>query len=119
MSYQHKGIDTMIDLFEKATERHIDKKDGYNMEKDQPSHFSWVHIWCSYKGLATDTTTAVTYNDAEDFQQQIVNTVSNIFNTDTLQTIIDGDITMFGMQIGPEQPGGLNINEELGLEVQS
>jgi hypothetical protein len=111
------GIDKMIDLFEAVYDHHKADDTGYDLETDQPTHFSWIHIWCSKDGLATDTTTGVCYKDAEEFQQHLMNTVRAFFNTETLQCIIDGDITMFGMQIGPEQPGGGNLNDELGIEV--
>ena len=111
-------IDEISDHFEEIIMRNwTEKKEDYDMEKDQPKHFSWLHVWASKGGLATDRTVAVSYKDAEEFQQEVVNTVRQFFNTDTLQSIIDGKLTMFGMQIGPEQPSGGNLNDELGIEV--
>lgn len=116
MSKNETSIDEMIDLFEEATELMHDQK-HYEMEKDQPSNFSWVHIWCSTGGTATDTCVGITYDNTVDFQQQFLRTVRLFFNPETLKRITEGSIKNFGIQIGPEQPSGGNINEELGLEV--
>ncbi len=113
-------IDDMNIHFEDISLNWLPQKENvYDMEKDQPQHFSWLHVWASRGGLAADCTVAVTYKDAEEFQQEVVNTVSRFFNTDALKYIMNGRLTMFGMQIGPEQPSGGNINHELGLEVSS
>lgn len=113
----HTIIDQVSDDFYEISER-LDRQDSdYDIEKDQPKHFSWVHIWASAGGLATDITTSVSYIDAEEFQQAIVDIVRRYFNTDTLQFIADGKLTMFGMQIGPELSSGGDLNDELGLEV--
>ena len=111
------AIDEVSGYFDDILCEWPSKHDDYDMEKDQPKHFSWVHIWASAKGLATSEAVGITYTDAEEFQQEVVSSVRRFFNTNTLQLVIDGKLTMFGMQIGPEQPGGGDINDELGLEV--
>lgn len=118
----HDYIDEINNLFDKIMEsweyRESKKIDDYEMEKDQPKHFSWLHVWASADGLATDQTVALTYLDAEDFQQEVINAVREFINTDSLQSVIDGKLTMLGIQIGPERPSGSNINKELGIEVE-
>ena len=118
MNINHKYIDDMTDIIEDALTI-TDEPRRYSMEKDQPKHFSWFHVWWSVGGIASDFTTALEYSDAEDFQQALVDKVRLAFNTSSLQLIRDGKITNFGMQIGPHTPDHLDINEELGLEVNN
>lgn len=117
MSKQDTYIDKMGDLFEETAEPHYFPTLFTHPSEDQPKHMSWIHFWCSNGGLATDKTFSIEYKDENDFQKRVINAVTSFFNAATLQMVREGKIHNFGMQIGPEQPSGGNINEELGLEV--
>jgi hypothetical protein len=116
MNIDDKYVDEMIDLVENALFK-LNGTQRYDMEKDQPKHFSWFHVWWSTDHLASDYCSGLEYADAEEFQQVLIESVRNVFNTTTLQYISDGKIKDFGMQIGPEQPSGGDLNNELGLGV--
>jgi hypothetical protein len=118
MNINDKYIDEMIDLIEDAL-FDPDEKSRYDMEKDQPMHFSWFHVWWSNDNIASDFGSALQYSDAEDFQQQLIEKVRQAFNTTTLQYIRDGKIKNFGMKIGPHTPSHIDLNDELGLEVNN
>lgn len=116
MANNEKYLDEMRELIEEIVIKN-DVKPAYDVEKDQPKHFSWFHIWWSIDGVMSDYGTGIQYLDAEEFQQNLVEKVSQIFNTTTLQYICDGKIKNFGMQIGPHSPAHYDVNEELGIEV--
>jgi hypothetical protein len=118
MSKQQIYIDQMIDHFEEAMQPHYFPTHFTHPEEDQPQQMSWIHFWCSNGGLATDQTFSIEYKTAEEFQQKILEAVTSFFSPTALQLVREGKIHNFGMQIGPEQPSGGNINDELGLEVK-
>ena len=117
MIKNEKYLDEMIELVEDAFISMPSESLRYDMEKDQPKHFSWFHVWWSIDGMCSDYTSGLEYADAEEFQQTLIENIRHVFNTTTLQYIIDGKIKNFGMQIGPHTPAHLDQNEELGLEV--
>lgn len=111
--YLDEMTDLMGDIFYKIRDRNI-----YDMEKDQPKHFSWLHVWWSIEGVYSDSTTALEYADAEAFQEELMDKIRRIFNTTTLEYISSGKIRNFGMHIGPDTHGDEDLNEELDIEVK-
>ena len=89
----------------------------YSYEKDQPKHFSWIHFFWSYGGLASEYTTGLEYTDAEEFQEQLIKAVKKVFTPSNLEYVRKAKLTEFGMHIGPYQPSGGSINDEIGINV--
>jgi len=117
MQSKNDGIDQMIDLLDSVSNQIVGDEDTYDPYKDQPAHFSWLTVFCSSGNVATESTVGISYKDAQEFQKVVVETVQSFFNPITLQNVIDKKIMTFGMQIGPEQHSGTNLNDELGIEV--
>ncbi len=89
----------------------------YSYENDQPKHFSWIHFYWSYGGLAGEYTHGLEYSNAKEFQRQLTRVIKKVFSPENLEFIREAKLTEFGMHLGPYQPSGGNINDELGIEV--
>jgi hypothetical protein len=82
----HDAIDQAIDILEKNSEA-SDKNQGqmrgrhYDDEKDQPQHFSWVHIDVEAPNCCTDTSSCIMYGDAEEMQQQFLEYARHMVTT--------------------------------------
>ena len=119
----HDAIDQAIDILEKNSEA-SDKNQGqrrgkhYDDEKDQPQHFSWVHIDVEAPNCCTDTSSCIMYGDAEEMQQQFLEYARRMVTTDLLQMLRDRKLVHITLRIGPRSLSGIDLNDDYGIEVK-
>ena len=124
MSDKEDAIDKATVILEKSGETadkaNADwraKRQRYDDEKDQPQHFSWLHVDVEAPGMCTDTSSCMFYDSAEDMHNQFVNFVRQMVSPDLLQMIRDKQLLHITLTIGPRAPSGVDLNEEYGIEV--
>lgn len=119
----HDAIDQAIDILEKNSEA-SDKNQGqrrgrhYDDEKDQPQHFSWVHIDVEAPSCCTDTSSCIIYGDAEEMQQQFLDYARHMVTPDLLQMLRDRKLVHITLRIGPRSLSGVDLNDDYGIEVK-
>lgn len=89
----------------------------FSSEDDQPKHFSWIHFYWSYGGLAGEYTHGLEFSNAKDFQKQLLIVITKVFSPENLEFVREAKLTEFGMHLGPYQPSGGSINDEIGIDV--
>lgn len=89
----------------------------FSIEIDQPKHFSWIHFYWSYGGLAGEYTHGLEFSNAKDFQKQLILVTKKVFSPENLEFVRQAKLTEFGMHVGPYQPSGGSINDEIGIDV--
>ncbi len=119
----HDAIDQAIDILEKnseASDRNQGQRRGkyYDDEKDQPQHFSWVHIDVEAPNCCTDTSSCIMYGDAEEMQQQFLDYARHMVTPDLLQMIRDRKLVHITLRIGPRSLSGVDLNDDYGIEVK-
>lgn len=123
MSRNDDAIDKAISILEKNSEladmSRLNKQQQRRCddEKDQPQHFSWVHVDVEAPNCCTDTSSCLMYDDAEDMSQQFIDYVRHMVTPDLLQMIRDQQLVHITLRIGPRALSGTDLNEELGIEV--
>lgn len=105
------------EVADKANDDWRAKRERYDDEKDQPQHFSWLNVDVQAPGLCTDTSSCMTYDDAEDMQQQFISFVRHMVTPDLLQMVRDKELVHLTLTIGPRAPSGVDLNDEYGIEV--
>jgi hypothetical protein len=119
----HDAIDQAIDILEKnseASDKNQVKRHGkhYDDEKDQPQHFSWVHIDVEAPGCCTDTSSCIMYGDAEEMQQQFLDYARHMVTPELLQMLRDRKLVHITLRIGPRSLSGIDLNDDYGIEVK-
>lgn len=118
------AIDKTISILEKNNEASDINRRGeksvrrYEDGKDQPQHFSWVHVDVEAPSCCTDTSSCIMYDDTEDMQQQFIDYVRHMVTPDLLQMIRDKQLLHITLRIGPRALSGTDLNDELGIEVK-
>ena len=119
----HDAIDQAIDILEKnseASDKNQVQRPGkhYDGEKDQPQHFSWVHIDVEAPNCCTDTSSCIMYGDAEEMQQQFLDYARHMVTPDLLQMLRDRKLVHITLRIGPRSLSGIDLNDDYGIEVK-
>lgn len=95
----------------------IGRSRRYDVEKDQPQHFSWASIDVEAPNCSTDLGGGIDYDDAEDMQQQLMEWVRYMVTPDLLQMIRERELIHITLRIGPRALSGFDSNEENGIEI--
>lgn len=119
----HNSIDQAINILEKNSEASDKSQDQqrvqlYDDEKDQPQHFSWVHVDVEAPSCCTDTSSCIMYDDAEEMQQQFLDYARHMVTKDLLQMLRDRKLVHITLRIGPRSLSGTDLNDDYGIEVK-
>lgn len=119
----HDAIDQAIDILDKnseASDKSQVQQQGkrYDDEKDQPQHFSWVHIDVEAPKCCTDTSSCIMYGDAKEMQQQFLDYARHMVTPELLQMLRDRQLVHITLRIGPRSLSGTDLNDEYGIEVK-
>ena len=117
------AIDKAILILEKNSEasdnsQSKQRRKLYDDEKDQPLHFSWVHVDVEAPNCSTDTSSCIMYGDVKEMQQQFLDYVRQMVTPNLLQMLRDRQLVHITLRIGPRALSGTDLNDEYGIEVK-